>query len=303
MVMELRQLKYFLAVAEEANFTRAAERVRISQSGVSAQIRQLERELGVALFDRSARTVRLTPAGSAVLHHARAALGSAAAVQFAAGELTGVVRGRLTLGMVVGCTVSPLFAALAAFHAAHPGVEISLLEGSSDRLVAQLRDALIDVALVGIADSPPADLCSLVVVREGLAAIVAPEHPFATKRRVSLRELVAEQLVCMPTGTGIRTVLDRACAAAGLQPKIALAASAADAIAELAGRGVGVGVLSTSMARSSQRNQARSRVVEISGIDVPAVLALLWPATPSHAVAAFVQHAERTFNGTPVADS
>jgi DNA-binding transcriptional LysR family regulator len=288
-------LEYFVAVAEEANFTRAAERVRISQSGVSAQIRHLERELGVVLFDRSTRAVRLTAAGSAVLQHARAALGSVAAAQVAAGELAGIIRGRLTLGMVVGCTVSPLFEAIAAFHAAHPGVEVSLVEGSSDRLIGQLRDASLDAALVGIAGAPPPDLGSLVIVREGLSAIVAPGHPFAGRQQVSLRELVDEQLVCMPTGTGLRTVLDRACAAAGLRPAIALAASAAGAIAELAGRGVGVGVLSTSMARSYQR-QERTHVVEIDGIEVPAVLALLWPATHSHAVTAFVQHAERTFS-------
>ena len=77
--MELRQLEYFLAVAEEANFTRAAERVHISQSGVSAQIRQLEQELGATLFDRSSRKATLTPAGAAALEPARAALAAAAA--------------------------------------------------------------------------------------------------------------------------------------------------------------------------------------------------------------------------------
>jgi DNA-binding transcriptional LysR family regulator len=302
--MELRQLEYFVTVAEEANFTRAAQRVRISQSGVSAQIRQLERELGVVLFDRSARAVRLTAAGSAVLQHARAALSSAAAVQHAAGELAGVIRGRLTVGMVVGCTVSPLFEALAAFHAAHPGVAVALEEGNSERLVDQVREGDLDAALVGIAGSPPADLGSLVIVREGLSALVAPEHPFAAEDLISLRELAGEHLVCMPAGTGIRTVLDRACAAAGLRPKIALVASAADAIGELAGRGVGVGVLSTSMARDYQaRHRDRTRVVDVGGVDVPAVLALLWPTTPNHAVAAFVQHAERCFGGAPTASA
>jgi DNA-binding transcriptional LysR family regulator len=300
--MELRQLEYFVAVAEEANFTRAAQRVRISQSGVSAQIRQLERELGVALFDRSARAVRLTPAGSEVLHHARAALGAASAARFAAVEMAGVVRGRLTVGMVIGCTVSPLFEALAEFHADHPGVDVSLVEGNSDRLIEQLRDGSIDAALVGLAGSPPADLGSVVVVREGLCAIAAPEHPFGARRRVTLRELAREQLVCMPAGTGIRTVLDGACAAAGLRPKVALVASAADAIAELAARGVGVGVLSASMARGYQagqraRHQDQACVVDIAGIGTSAVLALLWSATPNHAVAAFAEHAGRAFGG------
>src|SRR5450755_1738425 len=105
MDMELRQLEYFIAVAEEANFTRAAERVHISQSGVSAQIRLLEHELGATLIDRSARTATLTPAGTAVLEHARAALGSVDAVRRAVDDVNGLVRGGISLGMITGCTV------------------------------------------------------------------------------------------------------------------------------------------------------------------------------------------------------
>ena len=96
--MELRQLEYFVAVAEEQNFTRAAERVHISQSGVSAQIRQLERELGAELFDRSARSATLTVAGKAALEHARAALAAAGAVGEAVGDVAELIRGRLTVG-------------------------------------------------------------------------------------------------------------------------------------------------------------------------------------------------------------
>src|SRR5450432_249985 len=98
--MELRQLEYFVAVAEEASFTRAAERVHISQSGVSAQIRQLERELGAPLFDRSGRTTALTAAGEAALRPARAVLASAGTVRQAVGEVLGLIHGRLVVGMV-----------------------------------------------------------------------------------------------------------------------------------------------------------------------------------------------------------
>src|SRR4051794_39682532 len=122
--MELRQLEYLVAVAEEANFTRAAERVHISQSGVSAQIRQLEKDLGATLFDRSGRTATLTGAGDAAVVHARAVLSSADALRRAVDDVTGVVRGRITLGMVTGSQIAPLFDALASFHDEHPGVEI-----------------------------------------------------------------------------------------------------------------------------------------------------------------------------------
>src|SRR5450756_1862364 len=123
--MEMRQLEYFIAVAEEANFTRAAQRVHISQSGVSAQVRQLEHELGATLIDRSGRTAALTAAGAAALPHARAALASASAVRQAVDAVNGLIRGRVVVGMVTACTVAPLFDALATFHQAHPGVEIT----------------------------------------------------------------------------------------------------------------------------------------------------------------------------------
>src|ERR1035441_1424005 len=105
--MELRQLEFLVAVAEEANSTRAAERVHISQSGVSAQIRQLETDLGATLIDRSGRRATLTTAGSAALVHARAVLTSVDAMRQAVDDVNGLVRGRLTIGMVTACTVAP----------------------------------------------------------------------------------------------------------------------------------------------------------------------------------------------------
>jgi DNA-binding transcriptional LysR family regulator len=154
-LMEIRQLEYFVAVAEEANFTRAAERVRITQPGISAQVRRLERELGAPLFDRSTRLASLTPAGAAALGHARAALAAADAVRAAVDEVNGLLRGRLVVGMVTACTVTPLFDALAAFHRVHPGIEISLLEDSSDRLVERIRTGAADLCLSASAPAPP----------------------------------------------------------------------------------------------------------------------------------------------------
>ncbi|MFI6033397.1 LysR family transcriptional regulator [Streptomyces sp. NPDC051315] len=290
--MELRQLEYFVAVAEERNFTRAAERVHISQSGVSAQIRQLERELGAELFDRSARTVTLTAAGKAALEPARAALAAAGAVGQAVGEVTGLIRGRLTVGMVIGCTVTPLFDALAAFHQAHPGVEISLLEDSSDRLVEGVRTGAVDVALIGAAVATPDGLEALTVIRERLVAAVPAGHPLATQRRVTLRDLIAHPIVCMPPGTGLRTVFDQACAAQSLRPVITLQASAPDAIADLAARRLAVAVLSESMAA---HHRDRLTACTIDDLDTPAVLALIWKSTHHPGVRELVVHSRQAF--------
>jgi DNA-binding transcriptional LysR family regulator len=290
--MELRQLEYFVAVAEERNFTRAAERVRISQSGVSAQIRQLERELGTELFDRSARTVTLTVAGRAALDYARAALTAAGAVGQAVGEVTDLIRGRLTVGMVIGCTLTPLFDALAAFHGAHPGVELLLLEDGSDRLVDGVRSGTVDLALVGTASATPDGLESLTVISERIVAAVPAGHPLAGRERVTLRDLMSHPIVCMPAGTGLRAVFDQACATQNLRPTIALQASAPDAIADLAVRGLGVAVLSESMA-AGRRDRLVARTVD--DVETPALLALVWRGAHNPAVRELLVHSRREF--------
>lgn len=290
--MELRQLEYFVAVAEEQNFTRAAERVHISQSGVSAQIRQLERELKAELFDRSARTVTLTVAGKAALEHARAALAAAGAVGQAVGEVTDLIRGHLTVGMVIGCTLTPLFDALAAFHQAHPGVEVSLLEDSSDRLIEGVRTGTVDLALIGAATATPDGLDALTIISERLVAAVPPGHPLAKQQQVTLRDLTAYPIVCMPPGTGLRTVFDQACAAQNLQPAITLQASAADAIADLAARGLAVAILSNSMA-ASHRDRLTARTID--DVDSPALLALIWKNPHNPATRELLVHSRQAF--------
>ncbi|TWF93350.1 LysR family transcriptional regulator [Saccharopolyspora dendranthemae] len=268
--MDLRQLEYFVAVAEERNFTRAAQRVHISQSGVSAQIRRLEKELGAELFDRSARSAELTVAGEAALAHARNALAAAASVGQAVGEITGLLRGNLSIGMVIGCTVTPLFDALAGFHRAHPGVTLSLREDNSDRLLDDVRSGALDLALIGTGTEPD-DLEFLTIISEPLVAAVPAGHELAGGP-VALHDLAAHPVVCMPPGTGLRAVFDRVCAARGVEPMIALQASAAEAIADLALRGLGVAILSESMVAG---HSGLTALPLADAID-PALLVLAW---------------------------
>lgn len=290
--MELRQLEYFVAVAEEANFTRAAERVHISQSGISAQIRQLEREMGAELIDRSTRVARLTVAGEAAFEHAKTALAAARATKEAVGEVTGVIRGRVRVGMVSGCTVSALFEALAAFSRDHPGVTLTVTEGISGDLVDAVRLGRLDLALVGVPVAPPVDLESLTVVSEDLVVLVPPGHRLAGRASVALSDLVEERLISMPQGTGIRGVLDLAFAKHGVPGAVAIEASAPPAVADLARRGLGVAVLSDSMATIAPD----LRSIPLRGVDLPAILALTWSPTPSAAVQALVRHCDRSFS-------
>lgn len=289
--MELRQLEYFVAVAEEANFTRAARRVHVSQSGISAQIRQLENDLGAALFDRSTRVATLTVAGEAALTHARAALSSARAVRDSVDDVTRVIRGRLEVGMVTACTVTPLFDALADFHRAHPAVAVSLTEDNSDRLVDDVRGGTLDLALVGVADRTPDDLEALTVVREGLVAAVPADHPLTRAATVTLADVCSHPLVTLPKGTGIRTVLDQACRDLNCTPDVALQASAPDAVADLALRAMGVAVLSESIAGAYPALVP----LPITDAAVDAVLGLVWKARPSPALRELLRHLRRSF--------
>jgi DNA-binding transcriptional LysR family regulator len=291
--MELRQLEYFVAVAEEANFTRAAERVHISQSGVSAQIQQLERDLGATLIDRSGRTATLTSAGVAALEHARSALASANAVRQAVDEVSGLIRGRLVVGMVTACTIIGLFDALAAFRRAHPGVEIILIEDNSEKLIESVRTGAADVALVGTAGTSPPGLDALPIVSERLIAAVPASHPLAARRRATLDDISAYPIVSMPQGTGIRTVFDRACAAKGVRPNIALQASAAAAIIDLAVRGLGIAILSESMVATHDK---RLTPLVLDDVKIPAVLALVWRTATGPALRELLTYCHETFD-------
>jgi DNA-binding transcriptional LysR family regulator len=240
--MELHQLEYFVAVAEEASFTRAASRVHVAQPGVSAQVRRLESELGQQLLDRSGRSVRLTEVGSAVLPFARAALDAVANARLAVDELAGLVRGQVTVGMVSGCALPILAELLAGFHHRFPGVAISLVEDNSDRLVERLGAGQLDLALIGWAGETPADIDSVVLLDEELVAAAAPGHPLADNGPLTVSQLRDLPLVTLPRGTGVRAALDAACAQAGFTPRIVFEASALPMVVQLAAQGLGLGL-------------------------------------------------------------
>jgi DNA-binding transcriptional LysR family regulator len=206
--------------------------------------------------------------------------------------VTGLIRGQLVIGMVIGCTITPLFAALAAFHAAHPGVEVVLMEDNSDRLIEGVRAGSVDLALIGTAAATTTRLDTLTILSERLVAAVPASHRLATRRKVSLADMTTDPIVCMPTGTGIRAVFDQACAAAGVTLRIALQASAADAIADLVARGLGVAILSESMAA---RYDDRLTAIRITDVITPVRLALVWKLTRSPALTELLRHGRAAF--------
>lgn len=246
--MELHQLRYLVAVADRGSFTAAAEALHVAQSGVSAQVAKLERELGHRLLERGARTVGLTPEGTELLPHARAALAAADAVRAVADELTGIVRGHVRLGTVIGCTIPGYLAGFAAFRAAHPGVTVEVAEGNSDDLIADLAGGVLDVALVAHASALPDGLAAHPLIREPLTVAVAPAHPWAGRDRVDCADLAGTTVLCLPPGTGVRTALEITCAAERVTVEPAVQAHSPEALLALAAHGAGVALLTDSMA-------------------------------------------------------
>lgn len=291
--MELHQLEYFVAVAEESSFTKAAKKLHVAQPGVSAQIRRLESELGQDLFDRSGRSVRLTEAGAAVLPYARAALAAVEGARVAVDELAGLLRGHVGFGTVTSHNVD-LPTLLAGFHDDHPAVGITLTEANSDQLIDRLRTGQLDAAIIGIGRTPPAGISVQVVADEPVVAAVSRDHELAGRPAISLDTLRGLPLISLPQGTGLRSLLDEACAALGFAPHIAFEASDLDTLAQLASRGLGVAILPRAFV------EARSTRLRLIAIGTPALrggLALAWRADSpqSPAARALIERASRAF--------
>ncbi|MBP2322101.1 DNA-binding transcriptional LysR family regulator [Kibdelosporangium banguiense] len=206
--MELRQLEYFVAVAEECHFTRAAKRMHVAQSGLSSAIRSLERELGASLFLRSTRQVELTPAGRALLVEARRALSATDAARDAVAAVQGLIRGSLAVGSLQCLHVVNLPRVLAGFHGAHPGVEIRLKQGGSGELMDQIRAGRLDIAFVAMPRRQVDDLRVRPLASEPFVLACGLEHRLADRQRVSIDDLDGEPFVDFQPDWGSRDAVD-----------------------------------------------------------------------------------------------
>jgi DNA-binding transcriptional LysR family regulator len=254
MDVELRHLRYFLAVADELHFGRAAERVRVAQPAISQQIQRLERAIGTRLFDRNRREVRLTPAGAALRAHARRAvddveLGVRAARRAAAGEI-----GNLTVGFLETAASTIVPRAVRAFQAAHPDVELTLRELGVGAQIDGLDSERLDVGFL----RPPVESAGLVfekLIDEELVAAVPSGHPLARRESVVARTIAGEPLVLLarevvPGLYDQVLALSQEAAAAG---NIAQEATSIQAVLGLVAAGLGIAILPASV-RSLSRD-------------------------------------------------
>ena len=285
--MELRQLAYFIAVAEERNFTRAAGRIPIAQPAISQQIRRLESELGERLFVRDRRGVRLTAAGEVLLPNARATLAAAQDGRDAVSAVRGLLTGRLVLGLVHPLPDRRVPRLLGMFHRAYPGIELTLIEDETDALVAGLIAGELHAAVIGLGryDRPPPNLRSLLVAREPVVVAVDPRHRLAGRGPIPLRALRDEPIVTLTRASKLRSTLESACQGAGFVPWIVAETSDLAVVVELAAEQLGVAVLPRSALDGA------AGVIQV-GLTLPRLerrILLVWqPATSAPAGRAFL---------------
>lgn len=283
--MNLKQLEFAVALAEEGNFTRAAERCHVVQSALSHQIAYLEQELGTPMFERLPRRVRATAAGEVLLVHARQVLASLRHLRAEVAAVSGEVRGQLAIGQISSLTDIDVVAMLAAFQQAHPQVEFQLRVEKSEALIAQVQSRELDVALVGLAPSAALDgVCHQMLQEEDLVAVLAPSHRLAGRKRLPLAALRDEALVDFPRGTGARRQTDEAFAAAGLPHAVRFEVNLMELVERFVRHGLAVGIVPALIADGFEG------VVQIPLQPTPTRrVHLVWQRLPTPAARAFVE--------------
>ncbi len=257
--MDDRRLRYFLAVVDEGSVTRAAQRLRVAQPSLTQTLRALESELGVQLFHRVGRGVRLSTAGEALVGPARQIL---RAIDDARSAISGVVElrtGTLEIAALATLAVDPMAALIGRFREHHPGVQVRVLEPeSADGVRALVRDGACEL---GAAHLPlPGDqLTAHPLGEQELLFVFPPQAAPASERPVGARELARTPLVVSPPGTSTRMLLEQALAAVGVTPQIAVQTAAREAIVPLVLASAGAALLPTPLAHEAQRRGAIAR--------------------------------------------
>jgi DNA-binding transcriptional LysR family regulator len=251
--MELRHLRYFVAVAEELHFGRAAERLCIAQPPLSMQIRQLEDELGFRLFDRTNRSVALTPAGTLLLEEVRHNLRSLQEAVLAARRVAKGETGWLGVGFVGSATYELLPRILRTFRAEYPGVELVLRELVSSKQATALRDGRIHIGLA----RPPIAVSGIeseILLMEPLVAVLSSAHPLAGRKRLELRDLAEEDFVLFPRipKPSYADFVIEACERTGFRPNVSQEAAEMHTAIGLVAAGLGVSLVPVSV-RSESR--------------------------------------------------
>ncbi|MCW5797349.1 MAG: HTH-type transcriptional regulator CynR [Nitrospira sp.] len=271
--MEFRHLRYFLAVADALHFTKAAEGLPVSQPALSAQIKQLEEEVGVPLFDRVGRSVQLTRAGSIFREHARRALREMELAQVAIAEEEGLQRGTLTVGVVQTVNAYLVPDIVGRFSTLHPQVSLKLDELSGPDIEAGVKSGLLELG-IGFVPAGSDRLETQALFEEDFVLITSPRHHFAARRHLPLASLADEPLVLLPNIFCTRRLLNASFEQAGILPKVTVEMNSIEGILAT----VKIGKLATVLPRLSLGLQSNEglRGIPLKNPTPRRGLGLLW---------------------------
>lgn len=253
--MEDHKLKVFCTVAETKSFSRASEIIHLTQPAVSLQIQALEEIYETRLFDRSPNTISLTPAGEVLYRYAKEILSLYAAATKNIGDLTGLVKGSISIGASTTIGNHLLTPVLADFRKTHPKIKINLFVGNTKRIVEMLNAGNIDISLVE-GDIAKQKLSVEKLIVDELVVIVSPQHPWAKKREVSIFDITKEPFISREEGSGTRQIIEKYLHQHGISAgdmRISMMLGSTEAIKEAVEGGMGVSVVSRWAARKESK--------------------------------------------------
>lgn len=240
--VELRQLRYFLEVAEREHVTEAAEHLHVAQSAISLQISKLEAELGVSLFERVGRNVKLTPIGQIFLTHAKTAIKAIDFAKEKVDEYLDPERGTIKVGYPTSLASHLLPTVISAFRTKHHNVSFHLRQGSYSYLIDAVKNGDINIAFLGPVPRDP-NINTHILFTESISALLPSTHPLAKKERLFLSDLRNDPFVLFPKGYILHKIAVDACKQAGFVPNITSEGEDMDAIKGLVSADIGVSLL------------------------------------------------------------
>jgi len=286
--VEFDQLSFFLAVAQEGSFSRAAEKVGRTQPALSLALKRLEEELGERLLDRGNRNVVVTEAGRVLQNYAHRLLFLREEAQSAISELRGLLRGRLRIGANESTSLYLLPDLLVAFRQAYPQIKVEVFRSNSEAIPSQVLEYGLDVGFISF-DPGTAGLASDLVLRDPLVLVVPPKHPLARKRQVKVMELAKETFVAHNAKTPARTRLVEFFVEHDTPLNIAVELSTIETIKAFVVRGAGLAILPR-MSVVDAISDGRLKEVRIEGLKIERAIRVVHrpEAELSHAALAFL---------------
>jgi LysR family transcriptional regulator, transcription activator of glutamate synthase operon len=297
--MDLRQLRYLVALAEEGSFTRAAESEHVAQPAVSQQIRRLEDEVGLALVERTTRRVSLTEAGELLVVRARRIMAELEAAEIELQALRGMYAGHVTLGAMHTMGPVDVSLALALFAQRHPNVQLTVREHASEEMAGMLRADELDLAFLSVTERVESHGLGLhQLVSEELVVLLPLEHRLARRKQVRMAQLADEPFISFREGARLRELLMAAGRSANFEPRVTLESNESQRVRRLVSRGLGVAILPRSDAEGPGADVAVAELIEPS-LSRDITLAWREGRRLSPAAAEFLELARETFDEHP----